>query len=560
VTPTVGQPAGSHTCNVAAYLPQMAAQVPERPAVIVARGEAGARLRYAELTFRQLEEQSNRFANGLTGVGVARGTRVLVFVRPGLDYVGLVFALFKIGAVPIMIDPGMGMRRVLDCVRTVRPEAFIGIPLAHLMRVLQPGAFGGVRTVVTVGRRWCWGGPTLRGLAERAAPEFAVAATQPDETAAILFTSGSTGPPKGVIYAHGMFAAQVRAIRAHYGIAAGEVDLAAFPLFALFDPALGMTCVVPDLDPARPASVDPAKLVAAVRDQKATNTFGSPAIWERVSRYCVERGLTMPSLRRVLIAGAPVRPALIERMQRVLDPGADVHTPYGATEALPAASISGREVLAECRERSRRGAGICVGRPLPGMTACIVRISDDPIASWSDDWLLPTGDIGEIVVRGPVVTREYFGLAPATALAKIPDGGSAFWHRMGDVGYVDERGRLWFCGRKAHRVTTARGVLFTIPCEAIFNEHPDVARSALVGVGLPGALEPVLIVEPHRGKFPTGRRVAAFAEELLRLGRSSELTHAIQCVRFHRGFPVDVRHNAKIDREALARWAAERRP
>lgn len=554
--------ASNDACNVALHLPGMAHQVPDQPAIILAAGRGtGKRARHAQLTFRELEARSNRYADGLTQAGIERGTRVLVMVRPGLEFIGLIFAMFKMGAVPILIDPGMGAGRLLECIRSARPEALVGVPLAHAVRVLRPGPFRTVKHVVTVGRRWFWGGPTLRGLADRASSDFEPVPTRPDETAAILFTSGSTGPAKGVVYEHGMFDAQVRAIRAHYGIEPGEIDLPAFPLFALFSTAMGMTCVIPEMDPSRPARVDPAKIVEAVRDHGVTNTFGSPAIWERVSRYCVARGITLPTLRRVLIAGAPVSGRLIERMHRVVNASADVHTPYGATEALPVTSISGREVArssSDVESRSGwRGGGICVGRPLPGITLRLIRITDEPIQTWSDDLRVADGQTGEIVVRGNVVTKEYDGLPEATALAKIQEG-ATIWHRIGDVGYLDGQGRLWFCGRKTHRVTTAHGTMYTVPCEAIFNEHADVYRSALVGVGPDGRQDPVIVVEPEAGRFPSARREASWREELLELGRSNERTRSIERVLFHRTFPVDVRHNAKIDREALALWAAER--
>lgn len=564
-TRTSFSPAPAHVaagaCNIAAYLPRMAQRVPEQPAVVVtARYHRRGPMRYRRFSFRELEALSNRYANGLTQAGIGRGMRVLVMVRPGLEFIGLIFALFKMGAVPILIDPGMGVRRLLECIRQVEPQAFVGIPLTHAVRVLRPAPFRAVRCAVTVGRRWFWGGPTLAGLERRASDEFEPVTTRADEPAAILFTSGSTGPAKGVVYEHGMFDAQVHAIRRHYGIEPGEVDLPAFPLFALFSIAMGMTCVIPDVDPSRPAQVDPAGIVTAIREQRVTSTFGSPAIWERVSRYCVERDVTLPTLRRVLIAGAPVAGRLIERMHRILDPAAEVYTPYGATEALPVASIGGRELTAECHPRTRQGAGICVGRPVPGITLRVIRITDEPIESWSDGLEVPQGDIGEIAVRGEVVTQAYFGLPQATGLAKIRDG-DRLWHRMGDVGYLDDQDRLWFCGRKTHRVVTEHGILYTIPCEAVFNQHPDVYRSALVGVGswtdTGHGQEPVIIIEPLPGKFPSGTRQLDFWEELLELGRANGLTRSIVQVLFHPSFPVDVRHNAKIDRSALAAWAAE---
>jgi acyl-CoA synthetase (AMP-forming)/AMP-acid ligase II len=559
--------------NIASHLPRLAATQPDRPAVVFSR-RRGAVLSYESLTFAELEALSNRYANGLTAAGIGRNHRVLLMVRPGFEFVGLVFALFKMGAAPVMIDPGMGVNRLLDCIRTVDLHAFVGVPLAHAVRVLRPRPFRGVKTFVTVGRRWFWGGPTLDQLSCDASDRFSIADTASDETAAILFTSGSTGPAKGVVYEHGMFDAQVRMIQSQYGIEPGEIDLPTFPLFALFSVAMGMTIVLPDMDPSHPARVNPAQIVAAIRDQKVTNTFGSPAVWRRVAAYCVERGIKLPTLRRILIAGAPVPRAVIEQLHSVLSPDADVHTPYGATESLPVSTISGREILVagantpspfqgEGRGKGPRrslsesppltlpsplegrgvlrsrvadtladagvvaatlhGAGTCVGRPLPGVEVRLIRITDDPIAEMSDDLVVPGGEFGEICVRGAAVTTEYFGLPQANATAKIRDG-DTIWHRMGDIGYCDAEGRLWFCGRKSHRVTTRDSTLFTECVEPIFNEHPDVARCALVGVGSPGRQTPVLVVEPKPGRFPRARRIREFTAELLDLARTANAT------------------------------------
>jgi len=521
--------------------------------------DSSGRARYARLTFAELEALSNRYAHALTAAGIERDMRTLLMVRPGFDFIALVFALFKVGAVPVMIDPGMGARRMLECIRQVDLQAFVGIPPAQVMRVLKPGPFRGVRHVVTVGRRWFWGGASLAGLAACGADSFEPAATTADEAAAILFTSGSTGPAKGVVYEHGTFDAQVRLIQSHYGIEPGEVDLPAFPLFALFNTAMGMTSVIPEMDASRPAKVNPAYIVEAIRDHGVTNTFGSPAIWKRVSAYCVERGIKLPTLRRILVAGAPVPPSVISRLHHVLNDEADVHTPYGATESLPVSSISGRELLAGAMEKTRRGAGFCVGDALPEIDVRVIHVTDDPIAAWSDDLMLPVGEAGELAVSGPVVTKAYFGLPEETAGAKVADG-TRVWHRIGDIGYRDADGRLWFCGRKAHRVVTVEGTMFTVCCEAIFNEHENVARSALVGLGPRGRQEPVIVIEPAGGRLPDDARRAAMREELLRLGAASPLTASIRRLLFHPAFPVDVRHNAKINRERLAAWASEQRP
>jgi olefin beta-lactone synthetase len=542
---------GPALLNIATHLPLMAGKHPDQPAIIHPKGGA-------QLSFRQLNEECDRYAWGLSRLGIGRGTRTVLMVRPGPEFFCLTFALFKLGAVPVLIDPGMGKANLLSCIVEAEPEAFIAVSAAQAARRLSPRAFRTVKTAVTVGRRWFWGGPTLDSIRESSWREFPCAPTRADDTAAILFTSGSTGVPKGVAYEHGMFDAQVRALRDYYGIQEGETDLPAFPLFALFSIAMGVTIVIPDMDTARPARVDPETFVAELQAYRATQSFGSPAIWDKVGRYCMERNITLPLLRRVLMAGAPVSPSILERIQRILPESADAHTPYGATEALPVSSITAREVLKDTAALSRTGKGTCVGKVFPGITLRIIRITDEAIPQWDDRLVLPRGEIGELVVKGPVVTRAYYRREQATALAKIPDG-HAWWHRMGDVGYLDERDRIWFCGRKAERSQTANGTLFTVPCEAIFNQHPDVFRSALVGIGPAEKQKPVIVIEPHPDKFPASAgAITRFTDELLKLGAANPMTAGILTVLFHRSFPVDVRHNAKISRDKLAAWAAER--
>jgi acyl-coenzyme A synthetase/AMP-(fatty) acid ligase len=383
-----------------------------------------------------------------------------------------------------------------------------------------------------------------------------------DDEAAILFTSGSTGPPKGVVYTHGNFAAQTALVKRLYGIEAGEVDLACFPLFALFNVALDTTTVIPPLDPSHPARCDPSAIARAIEAHGATYSFGSPAIWKRVAPWCRERGIRLESLRRVLIAGAPVAPAMVAATRSLLADGGDVHTPYGATECLPVASISGREIEGAVRARSESGAGNCVGKPAPGIAIALIPITDAPIARWTPELGVPRGTLGEICVKGPVVTREYALEPELTAAAKI-ESDAGLWHRLGDVGYFDDEGRLWFCGRKAHRIDMEGGVVLPVPTENIYNLHTRVARSALVGAGPRGRERAVLVVEPQPGAMPRTRAARAqFREELETVWstRSNESTPQLapaSDVRFRSALPVDVRHNAKIERGALKRWVEE---
>lgn len=550
--------------NIARSLTEMAQRVPAQRAVVFPAGhDRRGRVTYSQLTFQQLDQESDRIARGLQRWGVVPGTRLVLMVRPSLEFIALTFGLFKAGAVVVLIDPGMGRRGIFDCLAQVEPEGFVAIPPVQAIRSVLRKRFPNARFNVTVGgRRWFWGGRTYRDLLGEAWTPHPISETRATDPAAIIFTSGSTGPPKGVLYEHGMFAAQVEELRRFYNIQPGELDLPGFPLFALFNTALGVTTVIPDMDPTRPARVDPRKILTAIHDQGITQAFGSPAIWNRVGRYCEAEGIEVPHLKRVLSAGAPVPLPVIERMQACLTaPEAALHTPYGATEALPVCSISSREILSETAAHSRLGAGTCVGRPFPGMQVKIIPITDGPIAQLSKVTELPAGEIGEIIVQGAVVTREYFRQPTATLGAKIPDpatGPRAFWHRMGDVGYLDATGRLWFCGRKAHVVETSQGRLFTIRCEAVFNQHPRVFRSALVGLGDMPHQRPVIIVEPEAGQFPrTTADQDLLRRELLALGQANPLTATIQTVLFHRALPVDIRHNVKIFREKLAPWAAQ---
>jgi acyl-CoA synthetase (AMP-forming)/AMP-acid ligase II len=539
--------------NVAHYLPRAAEQVPDHAAVRVPlAGGSRGEVAYHSLNFAELEAESTAVAALLRARGVVRGMRVLLMVKPGLDLVLVCFALFKTGAVPVVIDPGMGVGHFLRCLRRSQPEALVGIPLAHRLSRLFFWAFGSVRIrVVTGNGRFRRAVRDHRRLVASEGPP-PVADSAVDELAAILFTSGSTGPPKGVAYEHGMFAAQVRLIRDQYGIEPGEVDLPMLPIFALFNPALGMTTVVPQMNPSKPATVDPKRIVDAIRQWEVTNSFGSPVLWTKVGRYCRERSIEMPSLRRILIAGAPVSPELIRLFGEVI-PNGEIHTPYGATEALPVSSISGSRVLNETWELTEKGRGTCVGGVFPEMEARIISISDQPVSRYHASLELPPLEVGEIIVRGPVVTRAYDRLESQTAAAKIADT-DGFWHRMGDLGYLDREGRFWFCGRKAERVRTARGDLYTDCCEAIFNRHPDVFRSALIGLGRPGEALPAIVVEPEKGKYPRGKSARTrFVAELGALARSEPHTTVIETFFFHRGFPVDVRHNAKIHRLTLAR-------
>ncbi|MGB9340360.1 MAG: fatty acid CoA ligase family protein [Polyangiales bacterium] len=538
--------------TVADVLPQMAATQPDTTAIYfpTKRRDAAGDLVYTKISYRELDERSSRIAAGLHALGIERGHRAALMVRPSPDLFALTFGMFKAGVVPVMIDPGLGIQGLGKCLARAKPSAFVGIPVAHAARIVLGWGRATVKRTITVGG---WGLAKHRLTqvealgAKRLAAGHRPVPTGGDEVAAVLFTSGSTGPPKGVVYRHRHFLAQVKAIREMFSIEPGEIDLPTFPLFALFDPALGMTTVIPDMDPSRPASVEPRNIIEPIQRFGVTTMFGSPALLNTVGRYGEKHGIKLPSLRRVIAAGAPMPGQTLARWHAMLPDDGDVFPPYGATESLPVACLPGRDIVAKTWAETEKGAGVCVGLPVPDIEVKVIRISDDAIPTFSDDLELEDGEIGEIAVRGPMVTEAYFADERNTALSKIRDG-DFIWHRMGDVGWRDREGRLWFCGRKSHRLVLDGTTMFTVPCEKIFDAHPAVYRSALVG---PRG-QPTLCVElepgQRAGDWPkVERQLRQIAESHPQLQRISRFVR-------HPGFPVDIRHNAKIGREKLANW------
>ncbi|NMA43387.1 MAG: AMP-binding protein [Oligosphaeraceae bacterium] len=547
----------SANINIAILLDDQALHQPRQGAVYFPQGrDAQGRVAYTHLTFAQLKEQSDYYAWALYNQGLRPGMKTLLMIRPSLEFYGLFFAIFKIGAIPILIDPGMGWPGFLKAVHNMQPEAFLGLPQAQLLRIFCRRYFKSVKINITLGKWRFWSGKTLSEL--RGKPgAFPLFKPEPEALAAVLFTSGSTGPAKGVCYTHEVFQTQVRLLRREYDIKPGEMDLACFPLFSLFSLALGAAVLIPDMNPSRPASVNPERILEALHNMPVTYSFGSPALWDSVSRYACKKQLKLPGLRRIIMAGAPVPAALHERLFSILPKGAETYTPYGATESLPVANFKGSEMLEEStKERNLAGNGVCVGKPISEIEGCIIAISDAPVATMQDTEILPPGQIGELCVSGPCVTREYYSQPEANKLAKIHDG-DKLWHRIGDLGYFDGQGRFWFCGRKSHRVEfldqqNQTKTLFSIPCETIVNQIKGVRRSALVGMGSKPRQCPAIVIELEKNaRLDQETVLAALAK--------NSLTAEIKKVFFHPELPVDLRHNAKINREELALWAAKQK-
>jgi len=582
--------------NIASRLVDIAQRFPGMIAIAQPDGkDTGGKTKYRTITFAELDRDTDRIAAALLESGVQPGMRLALFVRYGIDFISLVFALCKANVTLVLIDPGMGIRRMLNCLAEVEPDGFVAIPPVHVVRLLMRHRFPKAKHHITIGKRWFWDGLSLDEIrtADNSSSESttvppnddmkqhsaacrlpSAVSTLPSALAAIIFTSGSTGPPKGVAFTHDMFDTQAQQIAERFNIQPGEIDLACFPFFGLFDITMGVTAVIPDMNPTRPAQADPAKIVAAAHHWKITQCFASPALWNRVADYCIKTGIRIDSLRRAISAGAPVSAKILAKVKPCIHPEGDIFPPYGATEALPVAVISATEVLKETAAQTDQGKGVCVGNKFPSITWKVIAVTDAPIARWEEIQELPTGEIGELLVTGRQVTQEYVNRPEANAAAKIEDNDGRVWHRMGDVGYLDAQDRFWFCGRKAHRVVTAERTYFSIPCEAVFNRHPKVYRSALAagrkdgrrqtadgsreGGAAAGTLpspSPRMFVEPLPEHFPKNNAERQqLLNELRELGQSSPLTESITDIRLLRSFPVDVRHNVKINRELLSTY------
>lgn len=528
--------------NISTLIERQAEIHPDKDAVRVPKRSFGS-YSYDSISFHEFLQRSNSYAVGLTQNGIKKGMKVLMFVKPGLDFPVLTFALFKIGAIPVFIDPGMGKANLLEAIKNVKPEGLIAESIVHIIRQLNKEAFSSVNHAFSVGKMNFFGSKSIRPFLEiqEKAPQINF---EKNDLAAILFTSGGTGIPKGVEYTHNIFLEQTKLLQDMFNLTAEEVDIPGFPLFALFTLAMGMTSCIPDMNPSKPAKANPKKLVQNIIDNQGTFVAGSPAIWSKVSSYCIKNGITLPSVKYLVMFGAPVSPRVHEEFMQIL-PNGDTYTPYGATECLPVSCVQGSELLEGAVDQTRKGKGTCVGHAVPGVTVEIAPITDQDIHSIEEIQFLPEYQMGEIIVTGPTVTRAYHGMPVKTREAKIYDGQN-IWHRMGDLGYKDEFGNIWFCGRKSHRVTTHEEILSSVQCEAIFNNHPYVRRSALIGLGETDNQTPAIVIEAKKGL-----NKSILKRELTLLASAHPLTKRIKDIYFDDSFPVDCRHNIKIDRLKL---------
>jgi len=520
--------------NITSRLELIAQAQPAKPAFIFfsARDK-----RWETVTFQQLADSTQRFASGLLAGGVTPGMTAALLTPPSADFFALAFAMLKVGVVPIILDPAIGLKKIGECLTESKPDIFIGNGLTHALRVIFGWGKNSVKHNLTIGK--------VKGRRSKVKILTTDHFPLPTNFAAIIYTSGSTGLPKGVLYTHANLAAQLDMLVETFNIAPDEIDLPAFPLYALIDALIGVTSVIPDITFPVPGKTDPEKVIAAIRKFNVTNMFASPVVLDILAKFQQQAvGVQkLQSLKRIITAGAPATIQLQEDFRKLLNDETDLFGIYGATEVLPISKVESREIF-DVKNKSAKGAGVCLGKPVNGTKVRVIQISASAIEQWQDSLEMKPNVVGEITVQGGAVTESYIAREESNRLSKIHDGDLVI-HRMGDVGYFDELGRLWYCGRKSQRVTSNDDVLFTEQIEGIFNVHPLVFRTALVGVDG----EPVLWVELKKGVRANKDKIK---NELIELAKAHPQAVKIKVFLFMKKFPTDVRHNSKIIREELA--------
>ncbi len=536
-------------------LRELAQKTPTATAVVEA---PSSRRPERRVDWQTLWKMANQLAWELWEAGLRSTDRVLLLVSPSPEFLALSHAIGSIGASLVFIDGGLSPTAMADCIQQAKPTAFMGTSRAHLLRLVKPWALASVRRYFSFATD---AAPVsvkfLRELDDRLDVPFPAAEVSPDSLAAIVFTSGSTGPPKGVEMSFRNFNAMLTRSVESLDDQSGETALILYPLFLQIFSLMGRTSILPDIDFSRPTSVDPKHVVDCIQRYGTTLGFSSPAILVRVAAYCKQHGISLDTMRVFFAAGAPIAyKQVLEPITSVM-PNGRVITPYGATEALPVSSIDSEEIRQDTAARTARGAGICVGRPIEQVRVRVIPVSDNAIRSMEDVVELRPNQVGEICVAGENVTLRYFGRPEQTAAAKIVDSQvpGGVWHRMGDVGYLDDQGRLWYCGRKKHRVVCSDQTYFAQQPEGVADAVPGVFRSAFVGVRKDGCIVPVLVVEPEE-KPPRSWNILAqsLQDELSAQGFPVQQEHILLHLA---PFPVDPRHNAKIHREQLADWTSE---
>lgn len=531
--------------NLSLLIKNFAKKIPDQDAIVTLRkSRYGHEVTDVRMTFSELDVKINQFAEQFSQKGIDKSSRVLMLLRPGIEMIASFFALVRLGAIPILIDPGIGIFDFIRLSNFSKPDAILcegWIRYAIIFKLIPIHC--PKDRIIAVNKNFA---------SKQKSSEISINMS-PEDTVAILFTSGSTGCAKGVVYQHKNFESQFHVLKETYNLQPGARDFTLLPAFMLFNPVFGRTTIIPNINFSKPRKLSAKRVVESIINNGATSSFGSPVLWGKIANYCTSNGIKLQTLENIFLAGVSATIPTLERI-RAIAPNAEIHTPYGATEALPITTITATEILDEIRPLQENGAGTCVGKPVEGINVAIIKRTDQAVTKLDDDNLLSLGFFGEIIVSGNHVTESYDQLVEKTKLAKI-DASGKIWHRMGDIGFFDEKDRLWFCGRKAEIVETQDGTVYYPDCvEPLFCKHKAVERCAIIAVTKNGEILPAVVILPKRHHYPTFFwQKWTFRRQLKKLAKQFPKTRTIKTFYFCRSLPVDPRHNSKIHRLELGK-------
>jgi acyl-CoA synthetase (AMP-forming)/AMP-acid ligase II/pimeloyl-ACP methyl ester carboxylesterase len=520
------------------------------------------RLKYNMLSYSELKARTIQYQRGLISLGMSPGKKIIMLLSPCHDFLAFTYAILACGGVPVFIDSGIGTQKLCECIQKSQAQGVILSSKAQILYLLKrKKIFSGMTIVVNASPVPIGFGANLDFFLNFSAAETQIFKADPNAMAMVAFTSGATGCPKGAIFTNENLAAQLQIFQRHFKLAPEERDLPLLPIFSLYSCALGSAPVFYPISPGKPLDLDPEQVCKAINDLGIRTSFGSPTLWAKIAEFIEVQPTQLSSLRKIFIAGTSVPSKLISILNKVI-PGAEIFTPYGATEALPTTLSPARDLPQIPSLASNGMSGIAIGKILPEVELKIIQIVEGPIFEDSQIQELDFLAIGEIIVSGDNISKSYLLNDAANANNKIILSSGQIWHRIGDTGYQDSEGNLYYCGRVAHITKsllsdTTQEVLFSEPVELVFNNHIKIRRTALIY--LSDQRKSALAVEPEPKYFPRSlEEYNSFVCDLRELATSTNFTRNIKDFFFFKSFPVDARHNAKIFRDQLGTLAVTR--
>ena len=490
---------------------------------------------HTSINFTDLLSKIHEYEKKFNTYQLEKGSKVIIAFKPNIDFVSYIFALFKCQLVPIFLDSGLPLKILLNSIDHINADAIICQRKTYLFSKIKKSSFKNIRYFFS---------PKLTLFKEQKIKNKEPQ-TLDSSIAAIVFTSGSTGFAKGVLYTHKMFLTQIEMIQKKYNIGAKDRDMSIFPLFSLFALCMQASTVILDIDFSRLLKNPVKKIINLINERNISLSFGSPTIWNKITDYCITNNKKISSIQTIIMAGCAVQNKLLKKIydNQLIKKSGKIFITYGATESLPVTSIEGREALKYTEKKTTQGYGTCIGKIFNSINdIAITKYEQIENHNFNKKELLPINEIGEIIISGPIVSPQYYKLDKK---GKIYQDDEKFWHYIGDMVYLDKNQYYWICGRKEDVFFYKQQAYYSVLIENIFNAHLKVFRAALIQINE----KPIVIIELNNKN--DYQNWAQIKQQLFTMAKSYSISENITDFYFYKKFPVDIRHNAKIKRDIL---------